>query len=308
MPFWIRLFIYKIKYNNIKINYTVEITNNGKFIYENNCFISRFTNIKINKNGLLKLSEKVFLGRNIEINADNIKIGFDTSIQDRCILLGNIKIGSGVIIAPNVFISSGRHYFTIDPYLSIREQDIIGINTKKHDKIIINDDCWIGINCVIMPGVVIGKGCIIGSGTVVTKSIEPYSVCVGSPAKIIKKRLNFIPVKSLSPLNKESLPYFYSGFKYLYNGHIRKVFVNETCCFFSLNLDSSRKIKVVFFNHSSRIISIKSENNLFSLTKNKNEIYIDTTATMLEKNGLLLNIENFDGVLNQLEVISVDVI
>nr|WP_143033346.1 DapH/DapD/GlmU-related protein [Prevotellamassilia timonensis] len=56
-------------------------------------------------------------------------------------------------------------------------------------KVIIEDDCWIGFNVIILPGVTIGKGSIIGAGAVVTKSIPPYSVAGGVPAKVIKSRL-----------------------------------------------------------------------------------------------------------------------
>lgn len=51
---------------------------------------------------------------------------------------------------------------------------------------IIGEDVWLGINVQIMPGVVIGRGATIGAGAVVTKSIPPYCIAVGVPAKPIK--------------------------------------------------------------------------------------------------------------------------
>jgi len=51
----------------------------------------------------------------------------------------------------------------------------------------IGDDCWIGGNTVILPGVTIGKGCTVGAGSVVTRDIPPFSVAVGSPARVVKK-------------------------------------------------------------------------------------------------------------------------
>ena len=52
----------------------------------------------------------------------------------------------------------------------------------------IEDDCWIGSGVRILDGVTIGHGSIVGAGAVVTKSIPPYSVAVGVPAKVMSKR------------------------------------------------------------------------------------------------------------------------
>ncbi|RYE17040.1 MAG: acyltransferase, partial [Sphingobacteriales bacterium] len=54
--------------------------------------------------------------------------------------------------------------------------------------IIIEDDCWIGTNSVVLAGVTVGRGSVIAAGSVVTKDVPPYSVVAGVPAKIIKKR------------------------------------------------------------------------------------------------------------------------
>jgi acetyltransferase-like isoleucine patch superfamily enzyme len=51
----------------------------------------------------------------------------------------------------------------------------------------IGNDCWIGGQTTILPGVTIGNGCTIGAGSVVTKDIPPFSVAIGSPARVIKK-------------------------------------------------------------------------------------------------------------------------
>lgn len=54
----------------------------------------------------------------------------------------------------------------------------------------IEDDVWIGARVCILPGVTIGKGSVIGACAVVSKSIPPYSVAVGNPAKVVKTRWN----------------------------------------------------------------------------------------------------------------------
>lgn len=52
--------------------------------------------------------------------------------------------------------------------------------------IVVEDGCWIGANCTIMPGVTIAQGCIIGANALVTRSTEPNGLYIGHPAKRIK--------------------------------------------------------------------------------------------------------------------------
>lgn len=54
--------------------------------------------------------------------------------------------------------------------------------------VVIEDDVWIGSRVIILPGVTIGKGSVIGASAVVSKSVPPYSVVAGNPAKIVKTR------------------------------------------------------------------------------------------------------------------------
>ena len=56
--------------------------------------------------------------------------------------------------------------------------------------VIIGNDVWIGNGVTVLSGVTIGDGCIIGAKTVVTKSVEPYSVVVGNPGRVIRKRFD----------------------------------------------------------------------------------------------------------------------
>lgn len=55
---------------------------------------------------------------------------------------------------------------------------------------IIGNDVWIGSNAVILQGVTVGDGAIIGAGAVVTRSVEPFTIVGGVPAKVIKKRFD----------------------------------------------------------------------------------------------------------------------
>ena len=51
----------------------------------------------------------------------------------------------------------------------------------------IEDDVWVGANAVILPGVTLGKHCVVAAGSVVSRSVPAYTICAGSPARIIKR-------------------------------------------------------------------------------------------------------------------------
>ena len=55
---------------------------------------------------------------------------------------------------------------------------------------IIGNDVWIGQNATILPGVHVGDGAIIGANSVVASDVEPYSIVVGNPVKLIRYRFD----------------------------------------------------------------------------------------------------------------------
>jgi transferase hexapeptide repeat containing protein len=55
---------------------------------------------------------------------------------------------------------------------------------------VIGNDAWIGQNAVILPGVHIGDGAIIGANSIVGKNVDPYTIIVGNPARVVRKRFD----------------------------------------------------------------------------------------------------------------------
>lgn len=86
-----------------------------------------------------------------------------------------IVIGARCWIAPNVGLITTNHDIN---------------NPSKHtdgEEIIIGNDCWIGMNAVVLPGVTLGDHTVVGAGAVVTKSFpQGYCVIAGVPAKVVK--------------------------------------------------------------------------------------------------------------------------
>lgn len=55
---------------------------------------------------------------------------------------------------------------------------------------VIGNDVWIGQNAVILPGAHIGDGAIIGANSVIGDRVAPYSIVIGNPARILRKRFD----------------------------------------------------------------------------------------------------------------------
>ena len=114
-------------------------------------------------------------------NGDLI-IGTRTVINSGCVLYtGNgIQIGDDVAIAANCpFAPVNHEYHRRD--IPIRQQ---GFRPSKGG-IVVEDDVWIGANCVILDGAILRRGCVIGAGAVVRGEIAPYSINAGQPLAVI---------------------------------------------------------------------------------------------------------------------------
>lgn len=92
-----------------------------------------------------------------------------------------MEIGNSVLIATQCVLISANHNFS-DISKPIAEQG------ETREKIVIEDNVWLGASVKILAGVRIGEGSVIDAGAVVTKDIPPYSIAVGVPAKVIGYR------------------------------------------------------------------------------------------------------------------------
>jgi acetyltransferase-like isoleucine patch superfamily enzyme len=171
---------------------------------------------------VVTLGNGVWLGRDCEISAgDRIEIGDRTSLQHRTQIHGDVVIGAGCVGAANLYVSSGEHSFRDSPHLPIRVQDFHRARRPAADRnrpVVIGDDCWLGINVVVMPGITIGRGCVVGSNSVVTRDLAPYTIAAGAPARPLGQRLAFVPPARLDGDDDAHLPYFYAGFVQLAAG------------------------------------------------------------------------------------------
>lgn len=112
----------------------------------------------------------------------DLVIGEDTVLNSGCVLYtGNgIRIGNNVAVAANCTFAPTNHEYGLRDRL-IREQ---GFRPSKGG-IIVEDDVWIGANCVFLDGTTLRKGCVIGAGSIVRGEVEAYSIQAGNPLKLL---------------------------------------------------------------------------------------------------------------------------
>ena len=164
--------------NNLQVGYNTIIEDGAEI----NC---------LSQQGI-KLGNRVTIGKYAIIRPSNIyggPIGEGLTMGDNSNIgpynyigcSGKITIGNNVMLAPRVSIYAENHVFD-HPEILIRDQ---GVEKKE---VIIEDDCWIAANSILLAGVTIGKGSVVAAGSVVTENVPPYSVVAGVPAKWIKSR------------------------------------------------------------------------------------------------------------------------
>lgn len=166
-----------------------------RFFYKKKYLSGKLFSRKYYTNGWIKAKQFVFSQKIKGINKDvpwpcspnsiiinPMNIVFDIDYIDNFFNFGcyfqahgKIVIGKRTQIAPNVGIITSNH-------------DIHNIEKHSMPKdVIIGDDCWIGMNSLILPGVVLGNRTIVGGGSIVTKSFpEGNCVIAGNPAKVIR--------------------------------------------------------------------------------------------------------------------------
>lgn len=112
--------------------------------------------------------------------ANHLEMGVNSFINYDCIMLNNamVKLGDNVLVGPKVSFYTSMH--PIDA--KQREQWLVYAKP-----ITVEDNVWIGGSATILGGVTIGKNAIVGAGAVVTKDVEPNTIVVGNPARVLRK-------------------------------------------------------------------------------------------------------------------------
>jgi len=124
-----------------------------------------------------------------------VQIGKYVDVASYCLIAGRggIKLGDHIGIGAGSKILSGTHHYK-DP--TGEDNKLLGGSilepADKHHvvekPVTIEDYAWMGVNSTVLPGVKIGKAAVIGANSLVNEDIPPFSIAVGSPARVIKRR------------------------------------------------------------------------------------------------------------------------
>lgn len=159
---------------------------------------------------LKSCGEDVFISANVEIRRPNlVSVGSHTAIDSGFYCTTSAEIGDYVHVAPYITVIGGAQgFFKMDHFATLAAGSRVICGSDEHmgyglvgptipepykDKIIFAPVTFerfanVGTNVVIMPGVTIAEGSVVGANSVVTKSTEPWTVYVGSPARPVKVR------------------------------------------------------------------------------------------------------------------------
>lgn len=125
------------------------------------------------------------IGEGCLFGVHSLSVGDHSLINHEVMFYGDVKdplskvvIGMNTLVAPRVTFITDSHR--------------IGTHERRggkvvREEIVVGHGCWIGAGAIIFPGVTIGDGAIVGAGAVVNKDVPADSICVGVPARVVKR-------------------------------------------------------------------------------------------------------------------------
>jgi len=110
---------------------------------------------------------------------DQVFVENEVTVGDRVTIKCGVQLWNGVQLEDDVFVGPNVT-FTNDPMPRSRQY------LEEHPKTLVKEGASLGANATILPGITIGRHAMIGAGAVVTRSVPPYALVVGSPARIVR--------------------------------------------------------------------------------------------------------------------------
>ncbi len=123
---------------------------------------------------------------------DHVFIENDVVVGDRVTIKSGVQLWDGVRLEDDVFVGPNAT-FTNDPFPRSRQRP------AKFPETWVRTGASIGANATVLSGLTIGRHAMVGAGAVVTRSVPPYAVVVGNPARIVRYVDSSSPARAASP-------------------------------------------------------------------------------------------------------------
>jgi len=162
----------------------------------------------VDSDDLQNYFSNISFGKNVQIiGMKNVRIGEGSCVSDdvwinvcirddkvrmnigRCVLIGRqsmistggyLEIGDYCVFAPRVYVSDADHVFA-----DVRTP-IIWQGATTGRSVVVEENCWLGVNSVISGNLTIGRGSVVAANSVVLNDVPPFCVVAGTPARIVK--------------------------------------------------------------------------------------------------------------------------
>jgi acetyltransferase-like isoleucine patch superfamily enzyme len=166
---FLKLSIYGVKFHWRVLGNSFYIYNKGRIILGERVSLYSFPNGTVYRTSLSTYFHEAIIeiGNNCNLNGTVIHCNQHVKIGNNCMF------GPGTVICDN-----DSHRISVDP--GERRKNSVSI------PIILKDNVWVGMNCIILKGVTIGENSIVAAGSVVVNDILPNTLAGGNPAKALK--------------------------------------------------------------------------------------------------------------------------
>lgn len=170
------------------IKFTIlKLTNGKRFSAAFPAIMSPITEITLNHGSELYIGKllKMHNGAKLRVRyGGKMEIGENLGMSNGCVITAyeHIKIGSNVMLGPNVLIYDQDHDYSVDGGVSSMK--------FKTSPIIIGSNVWIGANTLILRGTTIGDNCVIGGGSTIKGNFPPNSIVIQKRITEVLKQYN----------------------------------------------------------------------------------------------------------------------
>jgi len=153
----------------------------------------RVLGIQLGKGALVHMGSHLYFNGPGGIRRTGVRIGQNSAINRDC----SLDLRGGLTIGANVSLSAEVAILTSAGMAN-------SIRGSESRPVVIEDNAWIGVRAIIMPGVTVGHGAAVGAGAVVMRDVPPSAIVFGSPARPVGTR----PAEEVEYVLRRSPPLF----------------------------------------------------------------------------------------------------